>query len=1032
MICTRCQGTNPAEMRFCGHCGAALSSPSVPPSGDRRQITVLFCDLVGSTELSSRLDPEDLGRVLRAYHDAAGEVIRALDGHIAQYLGDGLLVYFGYPVAHEDSAARAVRAGLRILAALRAVNPRVQEAYGADLHARVGVHTGLALVDDVGGEARQERLAVGETPNIAARAQGLAATDTVYVTESTWRLVHTHFEGRALGPHTLKGISHPVALYEALAELDVDLGAPVIGAERAAMVGRDEASATLLAQWAQARGGGGPVALLTGEPGIGKSRQVQALRETATRDGAAVLAAAGEAGGEGAALQPVVALLRRRLGATRGADHDALLARLREDLAGVEGDDTLALLATLLSIPAEGRYTLAPRAPQRQRADTFEAILRWLGAVAARGATLVVLEDLHWADPSTVELAQMVVARAPTPGLLLLLTARPSFRAPWIPASRAVVVTLERLGRDDAARLVAFVAGGRAMPAELVERILERAEGVPLFLEEVTRSVLESDRVRVTSDRVELRGVPPRDVIPATVQDSLLARLDRLGPARALAQLAAVVGHEFDAATLRDLGLVDDDGLRRGLAALVEANVVERDATVEGAYAFRHVLFRDAAYQSLPRAARRRQHDAVLRVLLDRDPDLADRRPELLARHYEGAGLPGEALELWRAAGASTSARSAFLEAESNFRRALEQLDALPPSPERDRREVALRTGLGLALVSTQGFATRAIEENYARASELCARATEVPFAVLIGVWSVVFVRGDRAGVDRMVGQLRRVAETTTDPTVRLVAHQTLASRAYYSGRFREAQEHRQRAIDALAGRDPREVAQELLAYGSEALLYGHLYRGIADAARGERARALEAVAGADALAEATGQPYMRAVALCFGAGITTLLNEPALTRDRAARGLALAAENALMFWIASAKVSLGWAQACLGEADAGAGEVREGIGIVRAIGAMVVFPLQSAQLGEALLRAGRFDEGLAAVDDALAFARAGLAGEATPPDLAWVRGALLAARGDLAAAEAQLRAAIALATAQEADGMRARAEAELARLTAG
>lgn len=345
---------------------------------------------------------------------------------------------------------------------------------------------------------------------------------------------------------------------------------------------------------------------------------------------------------------------------------------------------------------------------------------------------------------------------------------------------------------------------------------------------------------------------------------------------------------------------------------------------------------------------------------------------------------------------------------------------------------MALRTGLGLALVSTQGFATRAIEENYARASELCARATEVPFAVLIGVWSVVFVRGDRAGVDRMVGQLRRVAETTTDPTVRLVAHQTLASRAYYSGRFREAQEHGQRAIDALAGRDPREVAQELLAYGSEALLYGHLYRGIADAARGERARALEAVAGADALAEATGQPYMRAVALCFGAGITTLLNEPALTRDRAARGLALAAENALMFWIASAKVSLGWAQACLGEADAGAGEVREGIGIVRAIGAMVVFPLQSAQLGEALLRAGRFDEGLAAVDDALAFARAGLAGEATPPDLAWVRGALLAGRGDLEAAEAQLRAAIALATAQEADGMRARAEAELARLTAG
>ena len=894
MICPRCHADNPAEMRFCGQCGASLTAPAERASftGERRQLTVLFCDLVGSTELSTRMDPEDLSRLLRVYHDTAGAVIRALDGHVAQYLGDGLLVYFGYPTAHEDSAARAVRAARGILDALAAVNPRVRASFGVEIHARIGIHTGVVMVGEVGTEERQERLAVGETPNLAARVQGQSPPDAVLVTEATWRLVGAAFEGRELGSVALKGITLPVALYEVTGERGARTHPRPAGA---ALLGREELAATLCARWTDAKTSPAPLVVLSGDAGVGKSRVVQRLAEFVAGDGAEVLTASCEARSEGAALSPLIDLLRRRIDADAHPDPDAQLARLRAELEHVAGDrdDTVALLASLVSIAPDGRYTLAPRAPQKQRADTFDALLRWLDA---RAPALVVLEDLHWADPSTVELVQRFIEHTPREGLLLTATARRSFHAPWAESPRALTVTVDHLGRDDAARLVDGVAGGRAMSAELRERILDRAQGVPLYLEEVTRSVMESDRVRVTADRIELVGALPRDVIPATVQDSLLARLDRLGTARPLAQLAAVVGRDFDHGTLRDLGMFDEESLRRELGVLLDAGIIERDPTRDESYTFRHVLLRDAAYQSLLRSTRQRYHGAILRVLVDRDPDLAERRPELMAQHYAGAGLLGEAIEHWRAAGASSTARSAFRESESNYRRALEQLDALPPSPERDRREVELRTGLGLSLVSTQGFATRDIEENYARASELCARAKEVPFPVLIGVWTVVFVRGDREGVERVAGQMQRVAETTTDATLRLVACSSLASRAFYRNNFREAQELGQRAIDALEGRDPHAVAMSILAYGSEALLYGHFYRALADAALGEERRARAAVTEAVALAEATGLPYMTAVAQAFGAGVTALLDDPAATLALSQRGVELAAAHALMF----------------------------------------------------------------------------------------------------------------------------------------
>ena len=519
------------------------------PDAERRQLTVLFCDLVDSTRLASQLDPEDYRTMVRAYQQTCAAVIQPFDGHIAQYLGDGLLVYFGYPQAHDDDAQRAVRAGLSILDAMRTLNTHLEHDSGVRLAIRLGIHTGLVVVGAMGGGDRQEQLALGDTPNIAARLQGLAAPDTLVISAATYRLVQGYFVCQDLGLHTLKGIDQPMTVYQVLQESAAQSRLDVAATRGLTpLVGREEEVGLLLRRWAQSQDGLGQVVLLSGEAGIGKSRLVEVLREHTEREGYTRIAFRCSPYYQQSALYPVIEHLQRLLQFRRDDTPEAKLAKLEQGLrtSRLALDEAVPLLAALLSVPLpEARYAPLQLSPQRQRQQTLETLLAWLVAETERQPTLAVWEDLHWADPSTLEFLSLLIDQTPTARLLTLCTCRPEFHPPWPARSYLTQLTLGRLGRAQVEAMIERITGGKALPAEVVQQIVARTDGVPLFVEELTKAILESGLLQEREDRYELTGPLPPLAIPATLHDSLMARLDRLAAGKEVAQLAAILGRTF-------------------------------------------------------------------------------------------------------------------------------------------------------------------------------------------------------------------------------------------------------------------------------------------------------------------------------------------------------------------------------------------------------------------------------------------------------------------------------------------------------
>jgi class 3 adenylate cyclase len=520
----------------------AIPLPVPPPvDAERRQLTVLFCDLVESTALAGRLDPEDYRAVVRAYQDTCAEVIQRFDGHIAQYLGDGLLVYFGYPQAHEDDARRAVHTGLALLEAMRQCNPRLEQAHSLQLAVRVGIHTGLVVVGALGSGGRQERLALGETPNLAARLQGLADPDTVVISAATFRLVEGYVRVKDLGAQSLKGMETPVPVYRVLgegaAQSRLDVAAPQ---GMTPLAGRDAEVALLRERWVQVREGLGQVMLVQGEGGIGKSRLVQGLKDQVAEGPHLVLECRASPYHQYSPLYPVIALWQRVWQLLPGETPGEQLHKLETALAPVRQpvEQTVPLLAAFLSLPVPSeRYAPLSLAPQEQKQQTLEVLLGLLLDLAAQQPVLLIVEDLHWIDPSTLEWLSLLLDQVPTARLGLLLTARPDFAVPWSPRAHLTQLTLGRLARPQVEQIIAWVAGGTALPAEVVQQIVAKADGVPLFVEELTKTVREAGLLAERNDHAPLTGPLPLLAIPATLQDALMARLDRLVEGKAIAQL---------------------------------------------------------------------------------------------------------------------------------------------------------------------------------------------------------------------------------------------------------------------------------------------------------------------------------------------------------------------------------------------------------------------------------------------------------------------------------------------------------------
>lgn len=559
MVCPKCGFDNPQSFAFCGHCGASIDLTNRTHEAkdmqlrraERRQLTVMFCDLVASTALSAQLDPEDLSDLTRSYQSACAEVIARHGGHIAHYLGDGLMVYFGYPISHEDDVQRAVHAGLEIVAAVTSACKRIERA----LQVRVGVHTGLAVVGHLGGETNPDPMAIsGETPNVAARLQGIAEPDTVVVSGATYRLIEGFFRCRSLGSPTLKGVGSSIEVFEVIEPTGIHTRFErAVASGLTPFVGREQEIELLVERWHQARDGDGQVVMVRGEPGIGKSRLTQVLLERIAADQVLELACRCSPYYQNSALYPVTEFLQHMLRFTRGDDADTKLAKLEAAVAqsGFSPSEMVPLFAALLSLPANDRYPAPPLTPQRQKQKTFEAIIEWLMRNAQRMPTRLTVEDLHWADPSTLELLDLLIEQVAAVPLMLILVFRPEFGPRWSSRANLTDVNLRRLSSTAAQLMIRALAGGKPLPADLTREIITKTEGVPLFVEELTQMMLESGLVQEKDGHYLLTAALPSLAIPSTLYDSLMARLDRLGTAKTVAQLAATIGKEFSYELLR-------------------------------------------------------------------------------------------------------------------------------------------------------------------------------------------------------------------------------------------------------------------------------------------------------------------------------------------------------------------------------------------------------------------------------------------------------------------------------------------------
>jgi class 3 adenylate cyclase/predicted ATPase len=990
----------------------------LPPAGEgrvgaeaeRRQLTVMFCDLVGSTELSARLDPEDLREVIGAYHRAVAEIVARFDGFVAKYMGDGVLVYFGYPRAHEDDAERAVRAGLGVVDAVGRLDLK-----SAKLQARVGIATGLVVVGDLIGEgSAQEQSVVGETPNLAARLQALAEPDTVVIAAGTRRLVGDLFEYRDLGAVEVKGITAPVPAWQVLHPSVVASRFEALrGSALSRLVGRDEEIDLLLRRWARAKAGDGQIVLVSGEAGIGKSRIAVELEERLRAEPYLRLRYFCSPYHQDSALYPFIDQLSRAAGFARDDPPAVKLEKLGALLArAAPPDEDVAFLADLLSLPPLERHPLPNLSPRREKERTLEALIRQLEGLARQQPVVMVFEDAHWIDPTSRELLDLTIERVRSLPVLLIVIFRPEFQPPWTGQPQVTMLALNRLDRYDRTALVEQVAGGKALPVDVVDQIVDRTDGVPLFVEELTRSVLES-------------GVPLVG-IPTTLHDSLMARLDRLESVRRIAQIGAAIGREFPYPLLRAISRLPEDGLRAALARLVAAELVfERGTTPDAIYRFKHALVQDAAHGSLLRSARQQLHAQIAEALEAQSPELMDTQPELFAYHYAEAGLVEKSVTYWGKAGRRSRARSAMAEAAAQLQKGLDQLALLADTPERQRQELELRSALGAVLLTVKGFAAPETGRAYARARELWEQLgspsefLRVPF----GQSTYHEFRGEFALAQSLAEDLLRLSRQRSDSGGLVLGYFSSGRNLMFAGRFPSSRSHLEAA---LALYDPISHHSLIHQAGDHPSVLSQACLGIVLFCLGYPDQALARSSAAIVEARKLAHLPSLAASLAFAARLHSLDGDNATLDERAGQLTAMATEERFPLWRALGTIYR--VKVKNGDVAGGISLLRSGSTAYRATGAEMWLPYHAALLARACEIADQVEEALAQLDDALQIMdRTGERWFAA--ELNRHKGQLLLRQGHSEAAEALYRKALSIAAEQEAKLWELRAALSLAQL---
>jgi class 3 adenylate cyclase/tetratricopeptide (TPR) repeat protein len=1005
----------------------AETSPEPAPTpaageAEWRQLTVMFCDLVGSTPLSVRFDPEDLREVIGAYHRCVADTVARFSGFVAKYMGDGVLVYFGYPEAHEDDAERAVRAGLAVIDAVGRL------AVPERLNVRLGVASGLVVVGDlIGAGAAQERGVVGETPNLAARLQALAQPGTFVIAESTRRQIGALFEIEDLGPQPLAGFAKPQHAWRVVGESGVLSRFEALRSEATPLVGRDEELDLLLRRWQQAKAGEGRVVLISGEPGIGKSRVTAALSQASQSDPHTRLRYFCSPHHQDSALYPFIVQLERAAGFARDDKGEEKLGKLQQLLApGARGDDEIELMAELLSLPnSAAELNLSP---QRKRETLFEALLHQLEALARSRPLLMVFEDAHWIDPTTRELIDLTIDRIRRLPLLLIVTFRPEFQQAWGGQTHVTVLALNRLGKRDVTALVRGLAGNAPLRSEIVEEIVERTDGVPLFIEELAKAVLEradqDNRVAAVLSASPL----PSLAVPSTLHASLIARLDRLGTgAKEIAQIGAVLGREFSYELIRPVAQRGEAELQAALARLTEAGLLFcRGTPPHASYLFKHALVQDAAYGTLPRGRRQELHARVAAVLEERFADLVERQPELLAHHLTAGGDTERAVDQWLKAGQHAASRLAHVEALGHLDRGLDVLRSLPASAAREAQEIELHLALGLCSITVKGMSAAVVGEAYGRAHELAQQRGDdrQRFQALYGLWQHASGSGRILDARPLSQRLLRVTEQAADPGLRLQAHHSAWTKGLLGGDPVNADRHAEAGIRIY---DPEEHRSHRHVYGGHDP--GVCARQTAAQIRwilGYPDRALGNITEGLALADRLSHPFSLATIMTYAVVLHLHRGEPELAISHLDSAEFLSAEQRVAFIIEPLflRGAAFLAQDAAGEAIAA---MRSGFASAKPV-ATIWRSYAVCFLAEALAQQGNYQEAHAAIS-------AGIEGMNATGERTWhaelhrIHGLALMAENKPEESQASFEEALQVARQQQAKSLELRAATSLARL---
>jgi class 3 adenylate cyclase/tetratricopeptide (TPR) repeat protein len=998
-------------------------------AGERRQITVMFCDLVGSTELSRRLDPEDLRDIMRNYQESARQVINRYGGHIAQYLGDGLMVYFGWPQAHGDEAKRALRSSIEIVQA-------IQRSEGSEqLSVRLGIATGVVVIGDTTHQEAAGELAIGDTPNLAARLQSLAKPDTIVISDLTRRLAGASFLYQDLGEHSLKGIAEPVHVWGVggLRDHDQDrtsttgFGTPVL-------VGRDEEIGLLRRAWQQSKEGRGQVVLIGGEPGIGKSALIESLAIQLREEGVTQYVAGCSPYYTNSALYPINEHMKRVL----DWETDAEPQKNLENMERVLGNKNLPLeqyvtpLASLLSLPLpEGRYAPLELSPTALKQRIFDDLIEWQLMEAERQPVLMIWEDLHWADPSTLEYLGQLIEQIPTVKLCLLLSFRTEFIPPWPNYSHNTPISLNRLERPQIQMLIAQLAKGKAVPQPVVDHVVSKTDGVPLYVEELTKTILESSILRETAERYEQTG-PLSDVaIPATLHESLMARLDRLPSARDVAQLGAVLGREFAYDVMQAIGQGDESTLQDGLNQLVAGELLyQRGRPPRSKYTFKHALIQDAAYQSLLKRTRRRYHQEIAKLLEEQFPQKVATEPELLAYHYTSADMPAKAIPYWITAAKRAGSRSAYSEALAQVASGKALVASLPSGRDRTRLELQLEFERAVALQTTKGMTSPDTSDAFSAVQALCRELGDEVDDIYerstsaLATSAFFYAQWDRAlEIGREI--LARPKEKQDDVTA-MAGLRQLGFAEFFTGNCIVGRSHLEAAVKLYDYEKHKGVAAQV---GQDPNVGNLAMLSWALVAQGLPDLALDRVREAIRLAEKLEHAHSHAYALHYASVVHLERGEYKLAYREAEAAINLSLEYGFPVWLTLCRIIKGEALAQLGNTEEGLVELRRGIDEYQGTGALASLPTHFLGLARALRCAQRFETALDAIHEGLEIVE--LHGERrAEADLYRLLGELLwGSPAGKPEAEAYLLRAVQIARAQSAKLLELRAATSLAKV---